>query len=67
MAMFRPWVAFMVNTTCSGLSAWYSSASSVRQSKAASAAAMAAGYPPRPGELMVARAASMASATARGF
>ena len=67
MAMFRPWVAFMVKATCSGFSRWYSSASSVRQSKAASAARMAAGYPPRPGELMVAMASRMASATVRGF
>ena len=42
MAMFSAWVAFMVNTTCSGLSRWYSSASSDRQAKAASAAAIAA-------------------------
>ena len=67
MAMFRAWVAFRVNTTRSGDGARYSSASSVRQSRAASAAAMAAGYPPRPGELMEARARTMASATDRGF
>ncbi len=42
-AIFRAWVAFRVNTTCSGFFRPYSSASSLRQSKAASAAAMAAG------------------------
>ena len=67
MAMFRAWVAFSVNTTCSGDGARNISASSVRQSRAVSAAAMAAGYPPRPGELMDAMAAIMAAATARGF
>ena len=67
MAIFRAWVAFMVNTTRSASLRPNSSASSLRQAKAVSAAAIASGYPPRPGELMTARARSMAAATSGGF
>ncbi len=66
-AMFRPCVAFMVNTTFSGEGALKSSASAARHSYAFSAASMAGRCPPLPGLAMVLIAATIASATARGF
>ena len=67
MAMFSAWVALRVKATFSGFFRWYSSARAQRQSKAVSAARTAAGYPPRPGELMVAMASAMAAGTVPGF
>ena len=67
MAMFRPWVALEVNTTCSGFSTWKSSAAAWRQRKAVSAAAMAGAWPPRPGLARRFTAWAMALATAGGF
>ena len=67
MAMFRAWVAFRVKATPSGPSRPNSSASSVRHRKAVSAARIASGCPPRPGELIEASASVMARATAGGF
>ena len=65
-AIFSACVAFIVNTTCSA-SAPNSSAASVRQRNTASAAPIAAGYPPRP-ELEYCRIArSTASGTVSGF
>ena len=67
MAIFSPCVAFVVNTTRSGSFMLNSAASSERHRNAVSAARMASGCPPRPGELMVESASVIARATVGGF
>ena len=67
MAMFSPWVAFMVNTTRAGSPTPSNSAASLRQAKAVSSARRVASLPPRPGAAMVVTARPMARATASGF
>ena len=67
IAMFSPWVALAVNTTCSGDGTPKVSAASVRVRNSSSSAALALAYPPRPGELMVCMARSMAARTPGGL